>query len=126
MSLEDIKPKPEIIDIEGIEYKIEYDFNAFAYFENETGLSVFEAKDLLLENRMKLSHQVILLHAGMLKHQSSFNIKLIKKRYDIGYLLTKVGNSVLKAFLKPLFPPEIFEKLEGMVDNTEKKTHNQA
>lgn len=122
MSLEDILPGYEVVFIDDKEYKIEYDFRAIAYFEKKTDMTIYQAKELILDNKMKLSDQVVLFHAGLLRHQPKFELEALTNRKDIALLLTDISDNVMNAFLRPLLPPEIFEKIkQDTKEEAEKK-----
>jgi hypothetical protein len=112
MSLEDIQQLPEIVKIDGLELKVEFDFNAIANFERKSGMSVYKAKELILNGELNLSDQVILLHSGLLKHQPKFKFETLTNRADIGIFLQSISDPVMDAFFRPLLPPEIYEKIK--------------
>lgn len=124
MALEDLKTEPVEITLDSQKFNIIYDFEAIKYLETITNMTIYEIKDLLLNNKLQLRWQVHLLYAGLLKHHPDISIKDLENRQDIGYLLNEISDLVVESFLKPLYPPEILEKIKNKTNDNLKKNLN--
>ena len=110
--IEDILTLPEIATIDGKEYKFEYDCKAYAIMETMTGKSTFEIKDLMLDNKLGITDSIEVICAGLLRNHTDDEVKMVRTFITENlYVINSINMAVVNAFIKPLTPPEIYEKL---------------
>lgn len=111
-SFEDIKMRPQKIQIDDKICLLEYDFNAYALLEELCGVSVFQLRDKVFEHSITFKDLLILLYCALLKHQPDFDIEKLKHTPHLGALLQQNLQQIYTAFFEPLLPPAIEEKIE--------------
>jgi hypothetical protein len=112
--LEDIKLEPITIDFEGLELQLEFDNSSIAFIEQQTGKGIFKIQALILANDITLQDSIEVFCAGIAKHHDIEVIKKVRESLQKKpYLISLHNKSVTNAFMKPLFPPEIYIKIAG-------------
>ena len=110
--IDDIMSLPEIVKIDGKEYKIEYTCKSYGILEAMTGKSTFEIKDLLFDGKLGIMDCIEVICAGLTNNHTDSEITTVRDFIkDNLYVLQEVNMEVMKAFIKPLLPPEIYQKL---------------
>jgi hypothetical protein len=129
MEVEDIFNIPEKLVINGKEYDFEFDNRAFATLEGLTQKGTYKIRELLLDNNLTLNECTELVCCGLIKNYKADEISVIRQELQKSpSVWTSNNDAILKAFLKPLMPPEIYlkmeevkAKLQKLVDKPEKK-----
>lgn len=120
MALEDIKTPEIYIDLYGKNYQIELNFEAMAVIESKLNKSIFKIKDDFLNDTLKLTEAIIMLHSLLLVHNKHFEIEDLQKN-DIGFYVQKNTHNILKAILYPLISPDSFQKIYSEDKKPKKK-----
>lgn len=123
MEIEDIFNVPEKLVIDGKEYDFEFDNKSFATLETLTQKGTFKIRELLLDNNLTLNESIELVCCGLIKHYKANEISVVR---DILQKTPSVwasnNDAILKAFLKPLMPPEVYLKMEEVKEKLRKLT----
>lgn len=102
------------IVIEEKEYKIEFDNNAYAVLENNTGKSVFTIFDNFLAGAPQIGETIETIYCGLLKHHGEEEAQRVKDEVsDKKYLIMNNLKNIAIAFIKPLTPPEVLQKQDA-------------
>lgn len=123
MSIDDILNMPEIAEVNGKSYKIEYDNMAYGVVESMTSKGTFEVQRLIASGKLGLKDSKEVILAGLLKHHEN-EINEIRGLLDKNlYLITDFNLTVVRAFNKPLLPPDVYK---AVVELEEKYRNSEA
>ena len=107
--LQDVRQEKISVNINGQEMPVEFDFNALAYLEEETKLGRYDFYRKLLNKETVLStkEDLLLITAGLLRHNPKITVNEIGKLTNLEEIMDKTVRAYLKIFLQP----EIYNKI---------------
>lgn len=110
--IDDILSLPEVATIDGKEYKIEYTCKAYGILEAMTGKSTFKIRNLMLDGELGIIDSIEVICAGLNKNHTDEEVKNVRKYVENNlHIISEINMEVVKAFIKPLMPPEVYNKL---------------
>ena len=110
--IDDILTLPEIATIDGKEYKLKYTCRSYGILEQMTGKSTFEIRDLMLDNRLGILDSIEVICAGLVDNHTDAEIKTVRQYIqDNLHIISDINMAVVQAFIKPIMPPEVYQKL---------------
>ena len=123
--IDDILSMPEIFEIDGKEYKAEFDCRSYAILESMTGKSVYRIQDLIADNNLFLMDSIEVVCASLIKNHTEAEIKEVREKLTLSpCLLVQINMPVITSFFKGIAPPEIFKRvleLQGKIKDIDKK-----
>lgn len=107
--LQDIRQEKITVNINEQEMQVEFDFNALAYLEEETKLGRYDFYKKILNKEIALStkEDLLLITAGLLRHNSKITVDEIGKLTNLDEIMDKT----IKAYLKIFLQPDIYNKV---------------
>lgn len=122
MAVEDIFQIPEILHINGKDYKAEFDCKSYAILEQMTGKSVYKIQDLIPDNNLFMTDCIELICASLIKHHTDKEIAEVRD-YILSNLsvIKEVNMPLVQAFYKGIAPPEVFAKVKELTENVKNK-----
>lgn len=116
--LEDLLNEPVMLDVDGKNYKMEYDNRAYAAAERVVGKNIFSIYDSFFKTQSLSVEKIIeLACCAMKKHHSQEEILEVKKTLQQNpSLWLKNRAAIAFAFLKPLLPQDYTQKTEDETD----------
>jgi hypothetical protein len=122
MAVEDILQIPEILHINGKDYKAEFDCKSYAILEQMTGKSIYKIQDLIPDNNLFLTDSIELLCASLIKHHTDAEIVEVRNFVQEHLSVVKqVNMPLIQAFYKGIAPPEVFAKVKELTDSIKTK-----
>ena len=123
--LQDIRQEKIMADVNGKDMQIEYDFNALAYIEEQTGLGRHEFFNLISgsDKGLTTKQELILIHAGLIRHNEKITLKEVGRIQSFD----GIAQSSIQAYFKIFIQPEIYnaiyfpEEEKKEADNSEEK-----
>lgn len=113
--IEDILSMPEVFEIDGIEYKAQFDCKSYGILENITQKSIYKIQDLIADNNLFMQDSIELICASLIKNHSEKEISELREKIKNNLsLITVINMPVVTAFFKGISPPEIFEKVKEL------------
>jgi hypothetical protein len=121
---ENLKNAPLVITVEGKNYALEYDNNAYVTLEQRLGKGVFRIYDELFNKSLSLSEYSEVALCGLLKHHKPEEEEELKKALQQkSYYITENIGIISMAFIKPFTPPQTYQADDSpeTEDNLKKK-----
>ncbi len=119
----DITPHRQKIKLDSKEYTIEFDYFSLSEVEEQTKKGVYQLYDMITQNNsITLNDSLKLLCCGLMKHHDKNEIEDIQLRFkESPGLWVLFKQPVIAAFIFPLMPPEIVQKITSKPNSSSKK-----
>lgn len=118
----DVFNKPYEIKVNEKTYKLEYDNAAYIELEHKTGKGTFELCGKVIDAIFGLEECLQIALCGLSKYHQKDEINEIKEIFiKTPYILVSKTPTIIQAFLTPLMPPRVMEKLNNKEANTPAK-----
>jgi hypothetical protein len=103
---EDLKNTPLVITVEGRNYALEYDNNAYVALEQRLGKGIFRIYDEFIDKSLTLAEYFEVVLCGLLKYHKPEEEEELKKvlQQNNSYIVENIG-IIAMAFIKPFTPP---------------------
>lgn len=122
MAIEDILTIPEILHIDGKDFKAEFDCRSYAILEQMTNKSIYKIQDLIPDNNLFMTDKIEMICASLIKHHTEKEIAEVRDYLQKNLsVIQQVNMPLIQAFYKGIAPPEVFLKVKELTEKAREK-----